>query len=314
MKHDLKITFLLVLFFLASQFVGLFITSQYVTVEEVIDISTGEKSYNVTNISDLPLGVERISVSQDFSWLYIVAAILIGTVIVLLLIRFRQKRVWKVWYLLSMVFIMTFALGPFMGSMVALGISILLSVWKTFRPNIIVHNLTEIFLYGGLAAMLVPIMNLYSAFILLIVISIYDAIAVWQSKHMIKLAEFQSDSNVFAGLFVPYSTGKKTKVLMTAPEMKPKNEKNEHHKETEKSHGDKQTVSRAILGGGDIAFPLIFAGTVMKTAGMQAYLIPPMVAVSLFLLLYYSKKGKFYPAMPFLTVGCLLGYVLVALI
>jgi len=180
--------------------------------------------------------------------------------------------------------------------------------------NIIIHNLTEIFLYGGLAAMLVPIMNLYSAFILLLVISIYDAIAVWQSKHMIKLAKFQSDSNVFAGLFVPYSTGKKTKILMSAPTEEKTHDTKETHHVAKDVKGEKQVVSRAILGGGDIAFPLIFAGVVMKTAGMKAYLIPPAVALALFLLLYYSKKGKFYPAMPFLSAGCLIGYILVALL
>lgn len=314
MKHDLKITFLLVLIFLASQFVGLFITAQYVHVEEIIDLSTGQKSYNVTNISDLPLGVERIEVSQDFSWLYILVAIIVGTLIVLLLIRFKQKRVWKVWYLLSMVFIMTFALSPFMDSVYAVLISIALAVWKTYRPNIIIHNLTEIFLYGGLAAMIVPIMNIYSAFILLLLISVYDAIAVWQSKHMIKLAKFQSDSNVFAGLFVPYSTGKKTKILMSAPKEEKKQDRKETHHAANDVKGEKQVVSRAILGGGDIAFPLIFAGVVMKTAGMKAYLIPPAVAIALFLLLYYSKKGKFYPAMPFLSAGCIVGYILVALL
>ncbi len=314
MKHDFKITIILVLFFLASQYVGLFITSQYITVEKVIDVSTGKETFNVTNVTDLPAGIERIDVSEDFSWLYIMFAILLGTVIVLVLVRFKQRRVWRFWYFFSLILIMTFALAPFMDNVFAFVLSAILSLFKTYKPNVVIHNLTEIFLYGGLAAMLVPIMNLYSVFMLLIVISVYDAIAVWKSKHMISLAKFQSDSNVFAGLFIPYTTGKKGKVLMKAESSKRK----EDHKIKEissKSHSkeaphEKVVVNRAILGGGDIAFPLVFTGVVMKTAGFSnAALIPPFTALALFFLLYKSEKGKFYPAMPFISAGCILGFI-----
>ena len=303
------------MFFLASQYVGLFITSQYVTVEKVIDISTGEASYNVTNVSDLPLGIERMEVSEDFSWLYIMIAVLVGTIIVLVLVRFKQRRVWRSWYFLSLVLIMTFALAPFLGNIPAVIVSAFLAVFKTFKPNFVVHNLTEIFLYGGLAAMLVPIMNLFSAFMLLLIISIYDAIAVWKSKHMITLANFQSDSNVFAGLFIPYtSTNKsKKKIVMRIPTTSSKKSNDEIKAKSSKN--EKKMVSRAILGGGDIAFPLVFSGVIMKTTGFAgAALIPPFTALALFFLLYKSEKGKFYPAMPFISVGCLLGYLAVVIV
>ena len=320
MKHDLKITIILVLFFLASQYVGLFITSQYITVEKVIDVSTGKETYNMTNVTDLPGGIERIDVSEDFSWVYIMVAILLGTIIVLVLVRFRQRKVWRFWYFFSLILIMTFALAPFMDNVLAFILSALLSLFKTYRPNVIIHNLTEIFLYGGLAAMLVPIMNLYSVFMLLIVISIYDAIAVWKSKHMISLAKFQSDSNVFAGLFIPYTTGKKGKVLMKAESSKRK-DGNHNIKEISSKSSSKEAsservvVNRAILGGGDIAFPLVFTGVVMKTAGFaNAALIPPFTALALFFLLYKSEKGKFYPAMPFISAGCILGFIFMYLV
>ncbi len=73
------------------------------------------------------------------------------------------------------------------------------------------------------------------------------------------------------------------------------------------------------MGGGDIAFPMIFAGVVMDTlirsmgfskpsAFLMAMIIPLVVTVALFILLYKAEKDKFYPAMPFLTAGCLVGY------
>ena len=45
---------------------------------------------------------------------------------------------------------------------------------------------------------------LFAVFVLLILISVYDFIAVFKIKHMITLAKFQTKSKVFAGLFVPY--------------------------------------------------------------------------------------------------------------
>lgn len=327
MKHDLKITLLLIAFFLAAQYSGLFITQQYVTVERSVDEITGEVRHNVTNVSDLPMNVERVDISEDYSWLYIMIAILIGTIVILVLARFKQRKVWKLWYYISLVFIMTFALDPFLGTFFAVLASALLAIFKTYKHNFFVHNVTEIFLYGGLAAMLVPIMNLLSAFILLIVIAIYDAIAVWKSKHMVTLAEFQSDSNVFAGLFIPYS--KKNKKTVIGFNSRKKSDAKDVSKRAlsksagrkvkkEKDHSsgsDAGSVTRAILGGGDIAFPLIFAGTVMKTSGFSgAAIIPPFATLGLFMLLYKSKKGKFYPAMPFISAGCILGYIALVIV
>ena len=73
-------------------------------------------------------------------------------------------------------------------------IALILTYFKVFRTNIWVHNFTEIFIYGGLAALIVPIINVFSAFALLIAISLYDMFAVWQSKHMVSMAKFQTKS------------------------------------------------------------------------------------------------------------------------
>lgn len=315
MKHDIRITLMLVVFFLAAQYVGLFITQQYVTVEQTTDITTGRTSYNVTNVTDLPMGVERADVSEDYSWLYIMVAIFVGTALILLLARFKQKKVWKFWYFISLVFIMTFALYPFLGTLPSILLSVILATFKTYKQNFIIHNITEIFLYGGLAALLVPIMNIFSAFVLLVIIAIYDAIAVWKSKHMVTLAEFQSDSDVFAGLFIPYSAKHKKKPHRKSVPKRVSTAKRSSSTATSRIRRQSDSMERAILGGGDIAFPLIFAGAVMKTSGFTgAAIIPPFAAVGLFILLYKSKKGMFYPAMPFISAGCIAGYVVLALL
>ena len=70
----------------------------------------------------------------------------------------------------------------------------------------------------------------------------------------------------------------------------------------------------AILGGGDIGFPLLFAGVAMKVFGFKALIVSGFATLSLLFLFWMSEKKKFYPAMPFLTAGCFLGYAVLNLV
>jgi presenilin-like A22 family membrane protease len=111
--------------------------------------------------------------------------------------------------------------------------------------------------------------------------------AVWKSKHMIKMAKFQAKSGMFAGLLFPY-------VIPVKGGAKKK-----------KNAG----LRTAILGGGDIGFPLIFAGVILKHMGfIPALVVVLFTALALFGLLTLGSKKKFYPAMPFISIGCLVGY------
>ena len=52
-------------------------------------------------------------------------------------------------------------------------------------------------------------------------------------------------------------------------------------------------VSLAILGGGDIVFPLILAGVVMSVLGLiQAAIVSVFAALSLLLLFVFAKKDN----------------------
>jgi len=248
----------------------------------------------VTTYRELPYEIGRPEVPQNSSYIYIIISVLIGTALVFLIMKLGKVFIWKGWFFLSVAFCMTAAFAAFVNQWVALGIAVVLGLIKVLKPNILVHNFTELFIYGGLAAIFVPIMNLFSASMMLFAISIYDAIAVWQSKHMVKLAKFQASSNLFAGLYFPYG-----KVKQIKEEIRPV-----------KTSSQADMEHTAILGGGDIGFPLIFAGVVMKEVGFGlAMLVPVAVAAALAILLIKGQKGKFYPAMPFLSIGCAIGYL-----
>lgn len=296
MKHTIKITIALVLFFFMAQFAGLLIVNQYIDHKKTAEA-------NEIVMKPLPYGLERPQVkNQSASFIYITIAILIGTGLVLLLVKFNKPMIWKVWFFATVWLTLSIAFAAFLNNILAAMLALALAVLKVYKPDLIIQNISEIFIYGGLAAIFVPMLNLFAAFMLLAVISVYDYLSVYKTKHMVKLAQFQSKSKVFAGLFMPY-----------AKEAKP---------ETKKGQKIKQGRV-AVLGGGDIGFTLIFAGVVMKglvlqeavlTSFLKTLIIPVAASMALLFLLIKGQENKFYPAMPILSFGCFVGYLAVLMI
>ncbi len=256
MKHNLKITIIIVLLFLATQLIGL----------KIVDNYDGK---------ELPLGIERPEVEEEVGYIPLMFAILIATGLALILVKFGAMKIWKTWFFIATLYLLTLSLGGFFEANIALIIAAGLSLLRTFRRSIISHNIVELFVYAGIPVIFSTILNMFSASILLILISIYDAIAVWKTKHMVKLAKFTTQSKVFAGLMIPYDKGKKA----------------------------------AILGGGDIGFPMLFSSVVLLNHSFQhAIMTSVITSIALLGLLLFSKKNKFYPAMPFISAGCFIGY------
>lgn len=253
----------------------------------------------------LPLNFERPELEEKTSFAYIIAAILIGTALALVLIRFKFLSLWKIWFLLAVFVTLDVAFKSFMAEKIATTLAVVFALWKIYKPNFYVQNFTEFFVYGGLAAIFVPVLNIFSVVMLLIFISGYDAYAVWKSKHMIKLAEFQTKSKMFAGVIIPYAMPKLPKY--TGQKLVKKQIK----------------IKTAILGGGDIGFPLLFSGVLLKEllltnstlmAFSKVMIVPVFTTAALGWLLYKAEKDKFYPAMPIITLGCLLAFILMNLI
>lgn len=297
MKHTWNVTFMLIIFFFVTQITGLFIINGYVNHQE-----TSAKGEIVEK--PLPL-VERPDIDESTSWMPIFAAIIIGTLVALLIIKLKLFFIWKFWFFASVLFCLIVAFFAFMPLYWALITALLLTILKVYRSNLLIHNISEIFIYGGLAAIFVFFMDLNSAFILLIIISLYDMFSVWQSKHMIKLAEFQTSQKLFAGVLIPYELPKKA------------------HRKKSRKKGVMVKVKSAILGGGDIGFPLIFTGVVFKIlvlnyslpiAFLQSLIISATTAIALLWLFIKAESNKYYPAMPFVSIGCLAGYGIISLI
>lgn len=300
MKHPPRtITIMLTMFFLA-QIIGLFVITNYIDAEE--SEIQGEAVFREVDVSGIT--IERPDVDQNWSFAYMLIALFIGTSLLLIIIKYKTVILWKLWAYLAVVLCLSIALSAFIDSTIALIISLILGWIKIFKSNFYIHNLTELFLYGGLAAIFVPMLNLQSALILLILISLYDMYAVWKSKHMVDMAKFQMQTKMFSGMIIPHKVSTKQKTKKTLKK-----------KVKRKVTKVKTQVRSAILGGGDVGFPLLFAGTIMKLGGIiDGIIISIFATISLGVLLTKGNENKFYPAMPFLSIGCLAGWIITLLI
>jgi len=297
MKHNLKISLIILGMFLITQLIGLFIINFY--------IQTG---------NSLPYGFDKQNLGEKNSFSFLaslISSFVIAIFLVLILTRLKSVIFMRAWFFvviclaLGLTLNAVFSLiGIPMPGIFALAIGVILGYFKVFKRNIILHNLTELLIYPGIAAVFASILNIFTLITLLILIAVYDVWAVWHSGVMQKMAKYQIDSvKVFGGFFIPYASKKiKDKIKFLRQKYQNKN----IPRAVIKKH--KIKVNLAILGGGDIVFPIISAGVILKAWG----LVPALTVVlfSFLALLYlfiFAKKKKFYPAMLYLSPGIILG-------
>ena len=294
--------------FLVTQLIGLaFINSYAPRQSSILNQTTGIYE-NQTTQNQLPYELQP---PEDAAWWAIIPSFVIAIILIFILMKFRVIFFLKLWFFV----VIAIALGITFSSILnyfnlspyyALILAIPLAFIKIYKRNVFVHNITELLIYPGLAAVFVPILGIWSALLFLVLISVYDMWAVWHSGIMQKMAKFQINHlKIFSGFFIPYfAKNDKQKIQLLKDKYKNKIPSKFLKK-----------INLAILGGGDVVFPLILAGVVHRTLGLpQALLITLFATLSLLLLFVFARKGKFYPAMPFITSGCLVGLLFAWLI
>ncbi len=289
--------------FLITQLIGLAVVHSYITGPEL--------PYNMQPPED-------IKPAEGFS--SIIFAFVIAVILMFLLMKFKLKTVLRLWFFVVVILAIGITFNslfiyfqlPYPDIIAAL-IALPLAFFKVFKRNLVVHNFTELMIYPGIAAVFVILFSswgsigLWLIVFFLILISAYDIYAVWHAGFMQKMAKFQiNELKFFAGFFVPY-LGKKQKKHFKS--LKQKYKKKEIPKKILKKK--KIKVSLAILGGGDVIFPIIASGLFLNAFGLiSSLLITACATIALAALFISARKGKFYPAMPFITAGIFIGMLI----
>lgn len=279
--------------FLVTQFIGLYVVDFYLADDQ-----------------ELPYGMESPEIETTGEYLtlfpFIIMAFIIAITIMFLMSKFNWEIVLRLWFFIVVAIALGLSFTTILtklqyASIIAFVIALPLAYIKIFKQNFLIHNATELFIYPGIATVFVPLLNLYTIIAFLIIISLYDMWAVWHSGFMQKMAQYQIKKlNIFSGFFVPY----------TSKHMKAKIKKMKATLSKKELSKKKIKINVAILGGGDVIFPIITAGVMLKLFTFyHSLFVIAGATFGLGFLLFRSEKKKFYPAMPFITAGIFIGMI-----
>jgi presenilin-like A22 family membrane protease len=240
------------------------------------------------------------------------AIMLIVTATILLIAKFWKKQFIQVIILGSIAYTSFFVFYPLLSFVVPYAtLSLFLSVIAAAilvlalikYPEWYIINLCGIIVGVGAIGLFGISLSIFLVIVLLIGLSIYDAISVYKTKHMIDLADAVMDLKLPVMMVVPkkrnYSLLKETKGLKEKIE-------------------EKEEREAFFMGLGDIVMPGILVASSFYNIPDNGLLIALSVMIGTLVgfavLMSVVIKGKPQAGLPYLCSGAILGYVISSLL
>lgn len=250
----------------------------------VFSIFLVAKIYEFGEISKAPI-----------SWWQFLLAFGIGIAVILGLIRIMHGGLFlRIFFILALFSGTLITLNLFLSDVWSLIISLLLVILYSFYPYVWFHNFILILTLPGITAVLGASFTPYVAVIILIFMSVYDYIAVYKTKHMVKMAKAMIAGRAIFAMIYP-----------------------EHW------HGFKMRVNEAhpgegfmMLGTGDFVFPIVMTTSAYTISAVAAWIV---LTASLFglllmhLLFSLQKVRRPMPALPPLAAFAIIGFLVAIL-
>ena len=224
---------------------------------------------------------------------------MISTAVILLLIRFwkpsiRGLEAFVVFFSSWLTFDFIF---PVAISYVSLGLimAIALTAWKFFRPTILNQNVAAIISGAGVGALLGASFGIVPSLVFLVILCTYDFVSVFITKHMITLAKALTKTPTAFTIASPHKFEKPVRIGLK---------------------GVKKKFHVFQLGVGDMVIPLMFSISLLRNFSIASSLITMIgsTIALLFLIYFMSKKPRPLPALPFISLGTLTGFIVSMLV
>lgn len=236
---------------------------------------------------------------------------LVTTLTILLIAKFWKKQFIQIIILGSISYTSFFVFYPLLSFIFIDSISILMSILGSAilvialvkYPEWYILDIAGIIVGVGAIGIFGISLSIFLVIILLLGLSIYDAISVYKTKHMIDLADVVMDLKLPVLLVVPkikrYSLIKETKGIK---------EKLEENEERE----------AFFLGLGDIVMPGILVVSALQNVPNNGFIIALSVMIGTLVgfavLMSVVIKGKPQAGLPYLCSGAILGYLVSSLL
>ena len=244
--------------------------------------------------------IEKSVVEPQFSsWDDIVIFLAILAIISVIILKFRKVGGFFLRFFLLLV--------VFSGSQIIYG-SVVSSPWDLalaiatvllfmFVKNVFIHDVGLVLGLAGISSVLGITISPKTAVFLMVILSFYDIIAVYWTKHMVYLAKGMMESGAIFGFIIPF----KLADLFY------------HSSEAKKEVGGRFMV----LGSGDIGLPVIMASSVAVVSISQALVVGFFSLLGLLathLIFVNQSERKPMAALPPIATLTIIGYVVAQLI
>lgn len=245
------------------------------------------------------LRVEKIVLPPITFWQLLFNFIFI-TLVVLFIIFFKKfekgkRPFFKAVFILAVFSGGTIVLRLWVFDLLALILIGLLIFWWLKKPLILIHNLAIVLGMAGLGAFLGLRLAPWLVVLFLVIFSIYDFIAVYKTKHMIKMAKEMIASEAILGLIIPQ------KISDFKAELK-----------------EIRTKGRfLILGGGDIVFPLLLCASLVSQGILESLIVAFFALIGLafsFYIFISQKTRQPIPALPPIALFSIIGFLITKLL
>lgn len=258
-----------------------------------LGIATAAKLNNFLKIQELSL--------PSFSFWQFLLYFLVATLFIFFISfsgkRFKKGRgaIFKALFILAAAWGGLISLILWIGDIFALiFITILIFGWLK-KPSVFLHNLAMIFGLAGIGGSLGLRLSPPVVVLLLIILSIYDYIAVYKTKHMVKMAKEMIETGAILALIIPQ---KISDFLADLKEVRP---------------GGRFL----ILGGGDVAFPLLLCASLVSQGILNPLIVAFFALIGLFVSFWFfisQKTRQPIPALPPIALFSIIGYLITKLI
>lgn len=245
-------------------------------------------------LKSVPAPPIKMETAPSIIW-FLAAFAIITIAIILLLKYFKFPKMYSGFFAFVIFIgaeaIFSIFLPVWLAVISAAGIVALRFVW----PNVATQNLAVIVGVAGVGAQIGILLNVWAVIALLAVLSIYDYIAVFRTRHMVEMFKGLMEQGTALAIVIPESFsgfGKKME-MVSAEKMKEKSKRN-----------------FLMLGTGDLAFPLIFSVAALDISIYSAIAVIVGSLFGIFMIhwLITAKKIKALPALPPLAFCSIVGF------
>lgn len=259
------------------------------------------------------------SADDPFNAAFFLGYVVFGAVGMLLVIRFVRTRIFffalefvvllgSVW-VLALGILHSFGFGSIEDELlISAAIGLLAAIAKLLRPSL--KNVAAVLSSAGVGALFGFSIGFVPALLFVLGISLYDYLAVFMTRHMLKLSGALGTSDLSFTVTATASSKK----APSAPQYS-------RHSPDSKSFKPVPVhlpaePERLDLGSGDLAVPAMLAVASYPVAGIAgSFAVAAGSTISLYLLLgLVTKRRVALPAMPPISIGALIALLIVLLL